>query len=75
VEAWGKLGGDLPKISGEGKLVYLEGNCAPADMSTKELPATSTTVVLSTLQMLERKEKETLWKKWKNPKKKLPINR
>ncbi len=59
VEAWGKLGEICQKYLAKGKLVYLEGKLRTRRYEHEGITRYFTTVVLSTLQMLERKEKET----------------
>ncbi len=59
VEAWGKLGEICQKYLAKGKLVYLEGRLRTRKYEHEGNTRYFTTVVLSTLQMLERKAKET----------------
>lgn len=59
VEAWGKLGEICQKYLAKGKLVYLEGRLRTRKYEHEGSPRYFTTVVLSTIQMLERKPKET----------------
>ena len=59
VEAWGKLGEICQKYLAKGKLVYLEGRLRTRKYEQEGSTRYFTTVVLSTIQMLERKPKET----------------
>ncbi len=60
VEAWGKVGEICQKYLEKGKLVYLEGRLRTRKYEHEGITRYFTTVVLSTLQMLERKSKETV---------------
>ena len=60
VEAWGKVGEICQSYLSKGKLVYLEGRLRTRKYEHEGSTRYFTTVVLSTLQMLEKKAKEPL---------------
>jgi single-strand DNA-binding protein len=58
VEAWGKLGELCGKYLAKGKLVYLEGRLRTRRYEHEGSMRYFTTVVLSAMQILEKKTKE-----------------
>jgi single-strand DNA-binding protein len=60
VVAWGKLGEICQKYLSKGKLVYLEGRLQTRRYEHEGSVRYFTTVVMSSMQMLERKTKEAL---------------
>lgn len=60
VVAWGKLGEICQKYLSKGKLVYLEGRLQTRRYEYEGSVRYFTTVVMSSMQMLERKTKEAL---------------
>jgi len=60
VEAWGNLAEICQKYLKKGKLVYLEGRLRTRRYEQEGSPRYFTTVVLNSLQMLERKAKEPI---------------
>jgi single-strand DNA-binding protein len=61
VEAWGKLGEICGNFLSKGKLVYLEGRLRTRRYEHEGNTRYFTTVLLSAMQILEKKTKNQSW--------------
>lgn len=72
IVAWGKLGEICQKYLTKGKLVYLEGRLRTRKYEHEGTTRYFTTVVLSAVQMLEPKPKETVIEEVGEPEEEIP---